>query len=500
MNERMREMRRGKKIWSILLTMVMVFAMMVPAMAANATETDIVITNGAQNSVYSAWRILEAEEISDTNTYKYSVNEKYLDDLRAVIDDSDANSSEIITYISKLNAAATQEFADDLFVRLKTKTADATSANSEFENMPQGYYLIAETTKDSDPDTVSKVMLDTKGKDEIEVKTKEGTVELEKKVEEKNDTTGATNLQDGADYDFGDAVPFQLKGTLPANYNGYDTYYYCFVDNLSSGLSFNEGSVKVYVADADVTDIMAEGVTKTDITSAFTLNATSAGFELKCNNLKTSVGSLDKNNPVAIFVRYTATLTSGATIGATGNPNEAKVVFSNDPYSDGTGETVKDVVIVFTYEYDVKKVDGAGEALTGAGFTLYKKVGGEWVAVGNEIVGGDITTFEFKGLDSGDYKLVETTVPSGYNKADDVEFTITASYDIKSNNPQFHKLTINGAEYETGKVETDVENLTGTELPSTGGIGTTIFYVAGGILVVGAAVMLVAKKRVENEE
>ena len=128
----------------------------------------------------------------------------------------------------------------------------------------------------------------------------------EKKVEEKNDTTGATNLQDGADYDFGDAVPFQLKGTLPANYNGYGTYYYCFVDNLSSGLSFNEGSVKVYVADADVTDIMAAGVEKTDITTAFTLTATSTGFELKCNNLKTSVGSLDKNNPVAIFVRYTA--------------------------------------------------------------------------------------------------------------------------------------------------------------------------------------------------
>lgn len=494
-------MKLGKKLWSILLTMVMVFAMMVPAMAANETTTDIVITNGAQNSVYSAWRVLDAEENTDGTTYKYSVNTTYLDDLRVVIGDADATSSEIITYISKLSGDDTQDFADDLFARLKTKTADATSVNSEFDNMPQGYYLIAETTKGSDPDTVSKVMLETKGKTEVKVETKEGTVELEKKVEEKNDTTGATNLQDGADYDFGDAVPFQLKGTLPANYNGYDTYYYCFVDDLSSGLSFNEGSVKVYVADADVTDIMAEGVTKTEITSAFTLkDATSTGFKLECNNLKTSVKSLDKDNPVAIFVRYTATLTSDATIGATGNPNEAKVVFSNDPYSDGKGETVKDVVIVFTYEYDVNKVDGAGEALTGAGFTLYKKVGGEWVAVGKEIVGGDITTFEFEGLDSGDYKLVETTVPTGYNKADDIVFTITASYDIKSNNPQFHKLTINGTEYTTGKVVTEVENLTGTELPSTGGIGTTIFYVAGGILVVGAAVMLIAKKRTENEE
>ena len=78
-------MRLGKKLWSILLTMVMVFAMMVPAMAANETTTDIVITNGAQDSVYSAWRVLDAVE--NNGTYKYSVNDKYLDDLRAVIGD-----------------------------------------------------------------------------------------------------------------------------------------------------------------------------------------------------------------------------------------------------------------------------------------------------------------------------------------------------------------------------------------------------------------------------
>lgn len=496
-------MKLGKKLWSILLTMVMVLAMAVPAVAANETTTDIVITNGATGSVYSAWRVLEAKE-SEDGKFEYSVNETYLTDLIAVINDSNVNnSSKIITYISKLSGDATQDFADDLFARLKTKTADAKSVNSEFDNMPQGYYLIAETTKGADPDTVSKVMLDTKGKTEVKVETKEGTVELEKKVGEEVGTDGAINLQDGADYDFGDAVPFQLKGTLPANYNGYDTYYYCFVDDLSSGLSFNSGSVEVYVADADVTDIMAEGVAKTPINkSAFTLTETSTGFKLEFDDLKADLKAIDVTLTAddAIFVRYTATLTSGATIGAAGNPNEAKVEFSNDPYSNRHGETVKDVVIVFTYEYDVNKVDGAGEALTGAGFTLYKKVGSEWVAVGNEIVGGDITTFEFKGLDSGDYKLVETTVPTGYNKADDIEFKITAFYGAAGNPPQFSHLTINGTEYTTGIVVTEVENLTGTELPSTGGIGTTIFYVAGGILVVGAAVMLIAKKRTENEE
>ncbi|MBQ5589592.1 MAG: isopeptide-forming domain-containing fimbrial protein, partial [Anaerotignum sp.] len=291
---------------------------------------------------------------------------------------------------------------------------------------------------------------------------------------------------------------------------GYKNYYYCFVDELSPGLSFNSTSVKVYVAKNTVTDIMAEGVTKADITDAFTFKSnTSAGFELECDDLKTRVASLnvslDKDD--AIFVRYTATLTSGATIGATGNPNEAKVVFSNDPYSNSHGETVEDIVIVFTYEYDVNKVDGAGEELKGAGFTLYKDIKnaetGEpvWEVV-KTYEAGEGTEFAFSGLDSGTYKLVETTVPTGYNKADDIVFTITASYGAAGNPPQFSHLTIKGndTEYKTGIVVTEVENLTGTELPSTGGIGTTIFYVAGGILVVGAAVMLIAKKRTENEE
>ena len=124
---------------------------------------------------------------------------------------------------------------------------------------------------------------------------------------------------------------------------------------------------------------------------------------------------------------------------------------------------------------------------------MYKKVGKDWVAVANKTIGTDGTVFKFEGLDAGTYKLEETTVPTGYNQADPIEFTITADYKDQT-------LTINGIANNAGVLVTDVENLTGTELPSTGGIGTTIFYVAGGILVVGAAVMLIAKKRTENEE
>ena len=275
-------MKLGKKLWSILLTMAMVLSMMVPAMAEDSANITV---EGTGKSFY-AWKLMDAEEYQDANgklTYKYTVNANYLQYLQRAIRSIDnqvdvSTANKVITYIAGLDEKEIQMFADKVYLELSVIDVDGDyqSENSKFLNVPQGYYLIAEHEKSSESDTISKVILDTKGATHLTVATKEGTVELEKKVGEEVGTDGAIKLQDGADYDFGDAVPFQLKGTLPANYNGYGTYYYCFVDNLSSGLSLNRDSVKVYVADADVTDIMAEGVTKTDITSAFTLNATSA--------------------------------------------------------------------------------------------------------------------------------------------------------------------------------------------------------------------------------
>ena len=137
------------------------------------------------------------------------------------------------------------------------------------------------------------------------------------------------------------------------------------------------------------------------------------------------------------------------------------------------------------------------------------------MSVGNEVK--DVTTFTFTGLDAGQYKLVETTVPAGYNKADDVEFTIEATYDTESADPKLTSLVVKDkdgsvisataenqeASFATvlleGKVSTKVVNKAGAELPSTGGIGTTIFYILGGLLAVGAVVLLVTKRRMNAE-
>ena len=247
-------------------------------------------------------------------------------------------------------------------------------------------------------------------------------------------------------------------------------------------------------------------------------------FEVRFANLKdiTSVkaGSI-------ISVEYTSTLDTDATVGSAGNKNTSHVTYTNNPNDEQAGENGKtpdDAVIVFTYKTIVNKVtknpaydaskdtgktgtdsDGNKEfiPLNGAGFTLYKKnASGTYEAVGSELKGEDMTTFTWSGLDDGDYKLVETTTPSGYNTIPDIEFTITATHDVTSDNPTL--ISLSGGDKFTGVISTgvvsaNIENQSGAQLPSTGGIGTTIFYVLGSVLVIGAVVLLVTKKRMSTK-
>ena len=239
-------------------------------------------------------------------------------------------------------------------------------------------------------------------------------------------------------------------------------------------------------------------------------------FEVRFDNLK-DIASVKAGS--IISVEYTSTLdTDQATVGSAGNKNTSHVTYTNNPNDEQAGEggkTPDDVVIVFTYKTIVNKVtknpnydpkvEGSEEyiPLKGAGFTLYKKNAfGTYEAVGSELKSEDMTTFTWSGLDDGDYKLVETTTPSGYNTIPDIEFTITATHDVSSDNPTL--ISLSGGDKFTGVISTgvvsaNIENQSGAQLPSTGGIGTTIFYVLGSVLVIGAAVLLVTKKRMSTK-
>lgn len=501
-------MKLNKKFIALLLAIVMVFSFATAVSAANIT-----IEGGATGSEYSAYRLLNVTDGGD-GKFAYTVNETYKTALQSVT--GKATDAEIVKYIDDMkdDATAIRTFADAVYARVKDMTADATTKTDVFTGVAQGYYLIVETKTGSwgegtPDDTYSLVMLDTAGKTDITVNTKEDRPELEKKVQEKNDSTGNTSgWQDGADYDIGDAVPFKLTGTVSAKYADYETYYYAFHDKMSAGLTFDKDSVVVKIDDTEI------DASNYDVVFPATDGCT---FDVVFEDLKTIVDS--EGEPIVtatskITVEFTATLNDGAVIGI-GNPNEAKLEYSNNPYGDGKGKTPWDKVVVFTYELISNKVDVDGNAVAGAGFTLFKfdYVADDWVAVGTEITGK--TTFTWTGLDAGQYKLVETTVPDGYNKADDVIFTVEAVYDTDSADPQLTDLVIKDAngnkisvgndakfaiDLGNGTASTNIVNTTGPELPSTGGIGTTIFYVLGSVLLVGAAVLLVVRRRMRTEK
>lgn len=496
-------MNRAKKLVSMLLALVMVFTMAGAAMAA----TSITITGGVNGAEYAAYRLLNVTEGNDDN-FAYTLNEKYTDILKEVTGKTE--QADIIAYIAAFadNSTQIRAFADAVYAKIVDADidADATTSTDAFAEVEQGYYLIAETETGDASDTYSLVMLDTAGKTEATIATKEDKPTVDKQVEEKNDTTDTSSWGESADYDIGDIISYKITGTVSNQYDGYKSYYYSFSDTMDAGLTLNQTSIKVMIGDVDVTE-------------QFDIETTEHSFTATAN-LKELSDDVTITADTKIVVTYTATLNENAVSGTAGNKNEVILKYENNPYHEGDGnpetpdkpeepgETPKDINIVFTFDAIVNKVDAGKNPLEGAGFTLYKNVGGEWTVVGEEIT--DTTTFTFEGLDVGKYKLVETTVPAGYNKAADIEFEIVATYDDEKDPVELTGLQVKDAEgnvisegtdaafsatVASGEVSTNVVNTTGVELPSTGGVGTTMLYVGGGALIAVAVVMLVAKKR-----
>ena len=229
---------------------------------------------------------------------------------------------------------------------------------------------------------------------------------------------------------------------------------------------------------------------------------------MTCANVKGITG-VTKDS--AIVVEYTATLNEQAVIAGVGNPNEAHLEFSNNPNGTGTGTTPTDKVTVFTFELVANKVDGdnSNAALTGAQFTLKKKkADSSYEDVKTLGADGTLSAFTFTGLAAGDYRLVEDTAPKGYNSIQPIDFKVVAVYDKDSADPKLTSLTVEGtnadATFTVNKngqgadatftnITTQVVNHKGSTLPSTGGIGTTMFYVIGAILVVGEAILLIQR-------
>ena len=500
-------MRHARKLASLLLALIMVFALATTAFAA---ENATISAPTGSTRTYDVYQIFTGDlhegvlsnikwGRNGTGTEETAVDQTTLDALAAVNSKSD---TEKLTEIQKYVKLDSEKFG--------------TVSNGNSLTVPTGYYLIKDNGPVNDGEAYSLYVVQVVGPTTISPKV--GTTASDKKVKDTNDSAAnsTTDWQDSADYDIGDAVPFKLSATIAQDYANYNHgYKLTFHDKEDAGLSFNKNSVKVYVDGTLITtgyEVVTEGLTD------------GCTFEVRFANLK-DIASVKAGS--IISVEYTSTLNNQAVIGSTGNKNTSHVTYTNNPNDEQAGENGKtpdDVVIVFTYQTIVNKViknpaydaskdtektgtdsDGNEEfiPLKGAGFTLYKKnASGTYDAVGSELKGKDMTTFTWSGLDDGDYKLVETTTPSGYNTIPDIEFTITATHDVSSDNPTL--ISLSGGDKFTGVISTgvvsaNIENQSGAQLPSTGGIGTTIFYVLGSILVIGAAVLLVTKKRMSTK-
>lgn len=550
-----------KGVVAVAATAAMAVAGFAGASTAMAAEGDVTITIGSETTpasvgdVYAGYRLFdETEAIAGEKTnvayQKRADWDHYgkVADAIKVVDSSatltaDSKVDDFVAAIGKFDGTKTKQFAENLYKSLKENSvaADATSAAvaagafSTTLSGPQGYYLIVQTTAANDAGkTMSAVIVNTAGQAGVTVSPKKDTVTVSKKVQENmdgvNNPASEDNWGTAADYNISDYVKFQLTGTLPTDYADYSSYKYIFHDTASAGLTFvNDAAhpVKVYAVNgSNKVELKVDAtngyqVLTNDISTGETFNVKFA--DLKKAQAENAESTVNITSSTQIVVEYYAQLNNNAVLGSNGNQNKVYLQFSNNKYGEGTGKTEEHKVTVFTFKLEVTKygkTDSGKEALNGAGFTLYKTTNAnpadsDYTQVGEEVKNLNGNVFDFTGLDSGFYKIVETTTPKGYNTIDPITFTVTATYNYTDEPGTLTDLTVTNVKVggvdsssqtftvdkATGnagsaQIKTDVVDTPGSKLPSTGGMGTVLLYVAGiAVFVLAGATLVMALRR-----
>lgn len=475
-------MKHVKKLASLLLALTMAFALATTAFAAETGS--ITINDAVVGQTYTVYQILDLESYNATsNAYSYKATSDWSNFINSdAIKGTYVNVDDqgYVTWVKDADAAAfakaAQKYAKDKKIGNQgSKEAEGTTV--KFENLDLGYYLVDTTlgTLCSLDTTNPNVTMEEKNEVPANVKT----------VEE--DSTGVYGTKNDAD--IGQTVNFKSTITAQAGAENY-----VFHDKMSSGLTY--GSVTGITLNGNAVDA-----------SNYTVTAPAAdGDTFDVTFTQAFCDTLKANDQIVIS--YTAIVNENAFIAGEGNPNTSKLSYGDET---NTKYTPDSTTKTYTWDVDVFKYTKNGEnevALSGAVFTLSKNSDGSspiaLISEGNNVYRvaktgetgtvTEITTdttgkFTIKGLDSDTYYLTEKEAPAGYNKlAGPVTITISDTG------------VVNGTtDAPQGVDEVKVLNQSGTELPSTGGMGTTIFYVLGSILVIGAAVLLVTRKRMSND-
>ena len=483
-------MKYVRKSLALLLALILVLALGGTAFAEGETGS-ITINDAVVGQTYTIYQILDLESyshttdeegnITATGAYAYKANSAWETWLRTQTTYVSFDAQGYVTWVENADAAAfakaAQKCAKDNSIDNQGSVTAATTPVS-FTDLKLGYYLVDTTlgTLCSLDTTNPNVVMEEKN----EVPTNVKTVE-----EDSTNVYGEKN-----DADIGQTVNFKSVITAQAGAENY-----VFHDKISTGLTYTG------VTGITLNDTTVDAANYTVVTTGLTDGCT---FEVRFT--QEFWDTLKANDQ--IVVSYTATLNENAVIAGEGNPNTSKVSYGD---SSNTKYTPDSQTKTYTWDVDVFKYTMNGEtekALAGATFTLSKNTDGSnpiaLVSKGNNVYRvaktgetgtvTEITTdatgkFTIKGLDADTYYLTETKAPAGYNKLPSAVTIVIGENGV-----------VNGTtEAPQGVNEVKVLNQTGTELPSTGGMGTTLFYVLGSVLVVGAVVLLVTRKRMSNK-
>ena len=532
-----------KKLLAALLAVAMVCAMAIPAFAG--TEGDITKWHS-----FSAFQIftgkVEGNDIKDFKISNVAWGSNIADDAAAFLDQLKADSTlgiqfkgadtaqDVLEVISQWKDSDANSIAFARFVcHYLYPDANATpepavkgGGGSDFLHFDEaGYYLVVDTTPfnpgDFDHAYNSFLLMVTHKNWNVPITPKAEKPSVKKEVFDNFDNQDGTStgvFGSSADHAINEKFQFKLTATLPAStdhaYDYYDTYAVCFKDTLSEGITYDGPDSVVIKSNNNTHDTTIDP-------SKYTIDTKNLEnqnyFEVNIHDVKACAkdAGFDLNDGATITFTYTAHLNEKATVnttsGPTDNKNSVQLQYSNNPRpGDYWGTTPKSEVYVYTYQLNNTKYHdeaNSGNELEGAGFSLYSdeactqevklyKEGAFYYPIKNatgktavEMKSAADGTFNVKGLDAGTYYLKETTPPAGYSACANKEIVISATHNG------------NHVEFDSSKLSTTIINKKagGITLPSTGGIGTTLFYVVGGGLMVAAIVLLVTKKRMENK-